>query len=102
MSEHIRVTFDNPLSIKLISPPDANLVKQLKQQLAMTKAKILALLAIIQKLQETDANDATQIAALKQELADLKAADADLQDPELVAAVDAVVGNAAVTPPPAP
>lgn len=66
----------------------------------MTKAKILKLLGIIAALQNTAVTDTAAIADLKQQIADLHASDAELQDPDLVAAVDAVIGNAAATPPP--
>lgn len=74
--------------------------QQLRQQLNMTKAKILALLGIIAQLQNTAVTDTAAIADLKKQIADLHASDAELQDPDLIAAVDAVIGNAAATPPP--
>lgn len=75
--------------------------QQLRTINDMNKAKILKLLDIIAQLQNTAVDDTAAIASLKQQLADLHASDAELQDPELIAAVDAVIGNAAATPPPA-
>lgn len=80
---------------------DQQRITELQTQLDMTKAKILALLAIIATLQNTAVTDTAAIADLKKQIADLHASDAELQDPELIAAVDAVIGNAAATPPPA-
>lgn len=103
------MNFLDGLEIHFCRRSDRERIAALEQQLAlsqqendMTKAKILALLAIIVALQHTEADDVTRIADLKQQVDDLKTKDADLNDPELVAAVDAVVGNAAATPPPAP
>ncbi len=73
----------------------------LEKNTMLTKAKIIALLAIISQLQNTDVADEAKIADLQKQIADIRANDAELQDPDLIASVDAVVGNAATTPPPA-
>lgn len=71
-----------------------------QKKIMITKANILTLLSIIVALQKTRVNDTANIAALKAEVETLKANNAELSDPELIAAVDAAIDNAAVTPPP--
>jgi hypothetical protein len=74
--------------------------RKIQKERMITKAKILALLALIAQLQNTHVTDLATIDDLKRQIDALKANAAELQDPDLVAAVDAVVGNAASTPPP--
>ena len=73
---------------------------QIQKEKAMNKTRILALLAIIVTLQKTHVSDTATIATQKTELEKLRTDSAELNDPELVAAVDEVIANAASTPPP--
>ncbi len=73
---------------------------QIQKEKAMNKARILALLAIIAAQQIAVQHSDEARAASDKALADLRAETAELNDPELVAAVDLVIANAASTPPP--
>jgi hypothetical protein len=73
---------------------------QIQKDTVMNKQKILALLAIIAAQQIAVQHSDEARAASDKALADLRAETAELNDPDLVAAVDKVIANAAATPPP--
>ena len=70
--------------------------------MAITKQDLLAALQIVRDMQAADVNDKAALAEASARAESYKADHDLLNDPELDAAFDEVINNAAGTPPPGP